>query len=354
MKKIFILLGVSISLFGFKIIEISQKQQDDLGIKVQKTITVDSITLGPYNAKVTLDKKDIISIGSNVDAVVKDIYVAKLEHVKKGQKLLSLESNELLNLQEKYIKALIESENIQTNYQRDEKLQKQGIISDKKFLESLEKKQSSDLIVKLSANELLSSGFSVDMLNRIQKNHQPIMKINILAPKDALIDKIDVNIGEKVESNRSMLRIFADGDRYIELSIPVKVIENISLGDKCVFDSYIAKVTAIGNIVNDESQSVNVRAKIQNSKNIMINRVYSANIEKKVSNTLKIKKTALVFVDNKSYVFKKVKNGFEVVGVEIIKEGPVCYVVNSGLKAGDVLAVSSTSALLNAMEDKDE
>ncbi|MCW9027023.1 MAG: efflux RND transporter periplasmic adaptor subunit, partial [Thiovulaceae bacterium] len=178
MKKIFILLVVGLSLFGSQVIKISQEQQDDLGINIQKTITIDSINLGPYNAKVTLDKKDIISIGSNVDAVIKDIFVRKLEHIKKGQKLLSLKSNELLNLQEKYIKALIDSKNIQKNYLRDEKLQQQGIISNKKFLESLQKKQSSDLVVRLSANELLSSGFSDDMLKRIQKNYQPIMKIN--------------------------------------------------------------------------------------------------------------------------------------------------------------------------------
>ncbi|MCW8837704.1 MAG: efflux RND transporter periplasmic adaptor subunit [Thiovulaceae bacterium] len=354
MKKIFILLVVGLSLFGSQVIKISQEQQDDLGINIQKTITIDSINLGPYNAKVTLDKKDIISIGSNVDAVIKDIFVRKLEHIKKGQKLLSLKSNELLNLQEKYIKALIDSKNIQKNYLRDEKLQQQGIISNKKFLESLQKKQSSDLVVRLSANELLSSGFSDDMLKRIQKNYQPIMKINILSPRDGVIDDIDVNIGEKVESNRSMMHIYADGNRYIELSIPVKVVASLSIGDKCVFDSFSAKIVAIGNIVNNESQSVNVRAKIQNSENIMINRVYSSNIEKNVSNALKIKKSALVFVDNKSYVFKKIKDGFEVVNVEIIKEGPVCYIIHSDLKAGDALAVSSTSALLNAMEADDE
>jgi len=354
MKKIFTLLVVSLSLFGAQIIEISKKQQDDLGIKTQEVKIVDFITVGPYNGIVTLDKRDIISIGSTVDAVVKNIYVRKLEHLKKGEKLISLKSNELLNLQEKYIKALIESKNIDKNYERNTKLQEGGIVSQKKLLESLQAKQSIDLRVKLSANELLASGFSKNMLQRLQQNHQPIMAINILAPRDGIVDNIDVNIGEKVESNRSMMRIFADGKRFIELSVPVKAIGNISVGDKCTFDSYSATITAIGNVVNSESQSVQVRAMIDSAKDIMINRVYLVEIRKKINGAVKIKKSALVFEDSKGYVFKKVANGFEVVSVNIIKEGPACYIVDAKLKAGDALAVSSTSALLGAMESEDE
>ncbi|EDZ63422.1 secretion protein HlyD [Sulfurimonas gotlandica GD1] len=354
MKKLFTLLVVSLSLFGAQIIEISKKQQADLGVKTQEVTIVDSITVGPYNGIVALDKRDVISIGSTVEAVVTNIYVRKLDHVKKGEKLLTLKSNELLNLQEKYIKALIESKNIDKNYERNQKLQNEGIISHKKLLESFQEKQSIDLRVKLSANELLASGLSVEMLQRIQKNYQPIMQINILAPRDGIINKIDVNIGETVESNRSMMSIFADGKRFLELSVPVKSINNISIGDKCLFSSYSATITAIGNVVNSESQSVQVRAMIDSAKDIMINRIYSVEITKKISGAVKIKKSGLVFEENSSYVFKKVASGFEVVSVTIIKEGPSCYIVNSDLKAGDALAVSSTSALLGAMETPDE
>ena len=354
MKKIFTLLIYSLSLFATQTIEISKKQQDDLGVKTQEVTIIDSISIGPYNGVVTLDKRDIISIGSTVDAVVKNIYVRKLGHVKKGEKLLSLSSKELLNFQEKYIKALIESENINKNYERNKKLQEEGIISYKKLLESLQAKQSIDLRVKLGANELLESGFNKNLLLRLQKSYQPIMQINILAPRDGIINKIGVTVGEKVESNRSMMSIYADGKRFIELSVPVKAIKNISIGNKSLFDIYNAQITAIGNVVNTESQSVQVRAVINNAKNIMINRVYSVLITKKIDGAVKIKKSALVFQEDDSYVFKRVATGFEVVNVSIIKEGAVCYIVDANLKEGDALAVSSTSALLSAMEFNDE
>jgi len=92
MKKIFTLLAVSLSLFGAQIIEITKQQQNDLGVKTQVVTSIDSISVGPYNAIVTLDKRDIISVGSSVDAVVKNIYVRKLDHVKKGEKIFTIYS----------------------------------------------------------------------------------------------------------------------------------------------------------------------------------------------------------------------------------------------------------------------
>ncbi|MEA2091617.1 MAG: efflux RND transporter periplasmic adaptor subunit [Campylobacterota bacterium] len=354
MKILISVLAFGILLFASQVIEVSKKQQDDLGVKTQKIASVSTVSFGPYNGIVVLDKRDIISIGSNVDSVVKNIYVRKLEHVKKGQKLLTLVSNELLSIQQKYIQALIESENIDKHYLRNQKLQANGIVSYKKLLDSLQDKQSADLRVRLSANELLASGFSKAMLKRVQNSHQPIMQINIIAPRDALINKIDVNIGEKVESNRSMMSIYASGKRFIELSVPLKAAEMISIGDRCEFSSYSAKITTIGNIVNSTSQSVQVRAEIDNAKNIMINRVYRVDIYKNSRDSLKIKKSALVYKEGIAYVFKKITTGFEVINVEIIDEDSSDYIIKADLKEGDELAVSSTSALLSATDSLDE
>jgi hypothetical protein len=131
-------------------------------------------------------------------------------------------------------------------------------------------------------------------------------------------------------------------------------VENLSIGDKCIFESFDADIVSIGNIVNENSQTIDVRAIINNHQDIMINRIYPIYIKKAVDGILKIKKSALVYSKNQPFVFKKVDGGFEVVSVDVIKEGPVCYVVDSSLKVGDSLAVTATSALLSAMEDGDE
>ncbi|MBU1658681.1 efflux RND transporter periplasmic adaptor subunit [bacterium] len=353
--KIFIsILACAIALFGGNIIKVSQKQQVDLGIKTQEVTKMETISLSPYNGVVVLDKKDVISISSNLESVVENIFVRKFDSIKKGQKLLTLRSNALLNLQKEYIEALITSQNIDKDYERDLRLQSDGIISSKKLLISQKDKQNSDLRVKLGANQLLSSGFDTSMLAKIQTTHLPIAEIHIFAPRDGVIHKIEANIGEVISTGRSIIEMNADGKRFIELSVPVNIIEDISLGDICSFSTYTAKITAIGNVVNSSSQSVQVRALIDNGTDIMINRIYQVVISKNISGAFKIKKSALVFNENNAYIFKKVAEGFEVQGVKIISEGPVCYIIKADLKETDEVAVSSTSALLSAMESENE
>ena len=354
MKKIISLILITLSLNASQTIKITAEQQSDLGVKTQKVTMVDSISFTPYNGRVMMDKKDVISVSSNIESIVKEIYVSDFEQVKKGQKLLTLKSNALLSLQRDYIESIIESQSASQNYTRDMKLESDGIISTKKLLASKKLKSSSALRVTLNENQLITNGFTLSMLKKLRETHKVILEQDVYASKDGVVYKIDVNVGEYVQSDRMMMGIYANGKRFIELSVPVKIVEQVSIGDKCTFSKYSATIIAIGNVVNESSQSVQVRAEINNSEGVMINRVYGVKIHKGVTGAVKIKKGALVFQENSSYVFKQVDSGFEVVSVKIISEGPVCYIVRAELNEGDKLAVTSTAALLSGMDSEDE
>ena len=255
---------------------------------------------------------------------------------------------------EQLFKAVLELKTATQNLNRDLKLEADGIISNKRLQESIKRKLSLDARVNLHGSQLLTNGFTKKMLQQVQTSLQPIVEQDVYASKSGVVYKVDVNVGEFVQAEHMLMGIYADAKRYIELSVPVKEIQNISLGDKALFSKYSATIIAIGNVVNISSQSVQVRAEIQNAQDIMINRVYGVKIEKSVKDAVKVKKSALVFVQNKAYVFKKVSDGFEVISVKIISEGPVCYVIKGDIKPGDNLAVSATAALLSAMETDDE
>lgn len=348
-----LLLACAVAMAG-QTIQMTAKQSKDLGVRTQEVTKIDNITYGPYSGVVVLDKKDIISIGANLESVVKNIYVRKFQEVKKGEKLLTLKSNALLHLQKEYIEALIESENINETYERNLKLKEEGIISSKKLALSKKEKSNADLQIKLSKNYLLASGLDAAMLKKIENSHMPITQITKYARQAGIIYEINVNVGEVVSPDKSMMTLYGNGKRFIELSVPVKMIENISISDTCTFGTFKASVTSIGRVVNNASQSVEVRALIEDSTNIIINRVYDVKIEQKIQDAVKIKKSALVYEGTNTLVFKKVSNGYEVIRVVIISEGPTCYIVRGALSIGDNLAVTSTSALLSGMEEGDE
>ena len=354
MKKLMILILVALNVNATQMIKITDKQQQDLGVKTQKVIEIQSIELTPYNGTVVLDKKDTISISSNIESIVKEIYISDFEHVQRGQKLLTLKSNALLDIQREYIESLMQNQSALRDYRRDVKLEASGIISKKRLFNSIKLKNSAFISVKLNENQLLTNGLTKKSLQKIRITSQPIVEQDIYAPKDGVVHTINVSIGEYVPSEKMMVGIYGNGKRHIELSVPVQVVEGVSIGDLCTFSHYRAKVVAIGNVVDVASQSVRVRAEVENSEGIMINRIYGVKIHKKVQDAVKIKKSTLVFVDGESFVFKKVSIGFEVISVAIISEGSVCYIIKAELHEGDLLAVTSTAALLSAMESEDE
>lgn len=344
----------SVVLFCGELIKITQTQQEDLGVRTQSVTEINNIKYGPYSGVVVLDKKGVILLSSNIESIVEAIHVRELEHVKKGQKLITLKSNALLSVQQTYIEALLEQESSDANYKRNVKLQKQGIISSKKLFASKKTKKSNDLKVNLMKAKLLTNGFTNTMLKKLKKDNLPIHHITKYARRDGVIHNVNVNIGEYVSAEHKMIEIYADGERFIEITVPVKNLKNISLGDAVSFSTFHANVSAIGNVVHNSSQSSIVRASIKNSQNIMINRIYETKISKEITEAYKIKKTALVYRENRPLIFKKVVSGFEVLDVQVIREGPTCYIVKAQLQDSDELAASSTSALLSAMDIEDE
>lgn len=345
---------LSLNLFALENITISKDQQQDLGVRTQSVSSIDTIAYGPYTGIVSLDKKDIIYISSNLESIVDRIHVRELEHVKKGDKLITLKSNALLNEQQNYIQALLDQGSSNANYIRNIKLNEQGIISSKKLLESKKIKRSNDLQVTSTRTQLITNGFTSSMLKKIRIDNKPIYTITKFASRDGIVNEINVNVGEYILAEHKMLEVYADGKRFIEVTVPVKHVENVNIGDKITFSTFNARVGVISNIVNAKSQSVIIKAEIQNPQKIMINRIYEAKIDKKVDGVFKVTKSALVFKKNKSFVFKQTDSGFEVIEVKIIREGPTCYVVEANLSVSDLVAASSTSALLSAMEDSDE
>ena len=354
MRLLINLLLAGATAFASQNIEISPKQQSDLGIKVQEITVIDNVAYGPFNALAVLDRKDILSLGANVDAVVKEIYVGKFASVKKGEKLITLKSNALLEIQREYIDALIQNQNSVKDYERNAKLEKEGIISKKIFLVSQQLRRSSDLRVELSASQLLSNGFTKAMLQKLSQTHKPIEEVTLYSTINATIFEINVNSGEYVQADKNLMLLYGDGARYLELDVPVDVAQNLVLGDTVVFASKEATIVAISDIADPKNQSVKVRARIEDKNGVFINKVYSADIFKNVPAAFKVKKSSLVLSENKPYIFKQTPSGFEVLPVTIISEREQCYIINADLHAGESVAATSTAALLSAMEALDE
>ncbi|MBN2815816.1 MAG: efflux RND transporter periplasmic adaptor subunit [Campylobacterales bacterium] len=335
-------------------IKMSQEQKDSLGIKIQEAVEISKIALSSYNGQVTQSQKDTLEISFAHDVIVEEIYIEKLSKVKKGEKLLRISSPLLIALQNEYIQAYLEVQNSVKTYERDKLLYENGVIANKRLLTT--KREYESLLAKQFSleKELVVRGLSQKQIAGILESRSVIASQNIYAGQDGYIYGLYVSVGSHVDAGVSLLKMYVNGKQYIDINVPLRVATTLSLEDSCIFEDYKAKIVAISNVVDVDSQTLLVRAEILNPDGVLINGIYEVILLKSVQSAVKVKKSALVFVGEQAYVFKETTSGFEVIAVKIVQEGPVCYVIESTLHSGDKLAASATAALLGAMEEEDE
>lgn len=355
MNKLSIFLVLCVSFLDARLIEMDAIQTKNLGIQTQQATEAQSITMPPLNAQVLLAPKDIITITPRVEAVIEDVYVKKSEKVKKGEKLFSLRSKELLELQQEYLSLFLEYQNKKQNFQRDTKLYEMGVIAQKRLLLTKQEFSQSKLLFESWQNKLLESGFDQKMLTDVQQTLTPLRVIDYYAPRAGEIYGFYANAGKSVAGNDKIVELYADAERYIEFEVPLWVLEFLSLGDICSFEGYEAKIVAMSEIVNKTSQSITVRALVQNPQDIRVHTIYQVRFEAKAKGKFfRLTKSALVFSKQDAFVFKKVAKGFVPLKVKLVSEDETHYTVKADLTNTDELAVRSTAALLSAMEEEDE
>ncbi|MBE0499626.1 MAG: efflux RND transporter periplasmic adaptor subunit [Campylobacterales bacterium] len=354
MKKLISLALFVLGLQAGQNIAVTQEQQKSLGLKTSQVVSAKSLSFGPFNGRVSLDKKDLISLGFGLDAIVEEIYVRQYQRVEEGEKLLSVSSYALLDLQNDYLSVLLEEENLAEILARDTKLFSKGLISQKRLSKARKESSESSLKRQHLKNKLLLAGFTPVALKSLEKERISKRRLDIFSPKAGVINAIESNVGAFVQAQQPLLSLYADGKRYLEIVLPLRAAALLKAGDLCTFEGHSASITYVSNLVDPSSQSLQARALIEETDEVLINTVYEVRVVKKIEKAFVITKSSLVFHENSPRIFKKTAHGFEGLSAEIIFEDANSYTIKADLKEGDALASSATSALLGAMEGENE
>lgn len=358
MKKIVLLISMLSVIFGAELIEMSQDEIAALGVQTQRVKSAPALQIGSFNAKLSLGKNDEIVIDAKFEGVVEKIYVQNYAVVKKNQPLLRIKSAALLMLQKEYVEQNLALKTAKKNYKRDKKLEQRGVISQKRLLQSKMSYKKELAAFETLQERLRLSGFTHAEIEHIAKSAEVSGSIDIVAPKSGEILELGVMRGEFVQPSTPLLHLYAEGEFFLDISLPVERSDEVSLEDIALFEGMEARVVSISNIVDASSQSLIVRAKLpserNNKKRYQLGRIYDVVLQKSQTQGVRVEKSSLVYKEAKPLVFKRHERGFVAVDVEILSEQHVYYIVGAPLQEGDELALSATAALLSAMEAEDE
>lgn len=328
---------------------ISQEQYGNLGITTGPLEPIENIPVLFVPAKVVIPPNQDFIVSSMQAGIISKLNVSIGDHVTKGQVLAVMNSAELLALQRQYLQSISELRLARAIFQRDKKMLDEGIIAGKRWEES----KSRFNITNSSANEakqlLQIAGMSDRAIQQLANSRRLSSQLDIVAFADGIMLESMAVLGARVD-NQSILFRQANIDRlWVEIKMPQERLADIKLGDlvKIVGTSVTAKISLLGQSVDQNNQTVLVRALIENSQTEVRpgQNVNTQIINQEHQSAFLVPNEALSQHKGQAYIFVSNDQGFLVAPVSILGKQDAATIVTGKLTGKEQVALRGGVAL---------
>lgn len=300
--QIFILLFIFFPLLisGCKENQVKQSEKPKQELKTTKPSKEYAKILKVFPATVSFEPDGVVGVVPQISGKVEAIYVKVGDTVKKGQVLAKLKALDTTDIQSSYYSVktqLIEAKRI---YELNKKLFEVGAIS---------------------KNELIASETNLKQLEYTLKGLEEKQKMlgianfsdnYIRSPIDGVVYEISTTIGSVVtpDSQNPVVKI-VNRDRFLVIAnVYEKDMGLINKDDevKIVLSNdgknfKTGKVLYVSDVLDPDTRTVKVYIKPQSTEGLKANMFVSVNIEKVLEGVLAVNKRAILFKDNKFFVF---------------------------------------------------
>lgn len=298
---------------------------------VGKFITTFGATLGEFNhyfevyGNVESDKSAIIYAESA--GVVRQISVKEGQEVKKGQKMVSLDTQII----DRNIDEVRTSLNLATTlYEKQKKLWDQNVGSELQYLEAKNRKES-----------LESSLATLEE----QRN-----KSTVHAPFTGVVDKVYPKVGEMAGGQSPIIRIVNLKEVYINADVSERYVTSIKKDDMVTVianrtDTIESSISQIGSFINASNRTFEIRVDIKETlTSARPNSLVVLKINDYKDSDAVIIPSSIIMQDGtgRNYVFLVTKNekGQDVAAKTLVDIGPSYEgktVIENGVNPGDVV-----------------
>lgn len=202
------------------------------------------------------------TVNAFMGGYVKDFPLLVGDQVKKGQRLLTLENLEFLQLQQDYLETRQKMSYLKSEYERQEQLYKEKINSQKVFLKAQNDYENIKIKYQGLRQRLMAIQINPDQLN--SENMKSTAQIE--SPISGSITRVFVNTGSYVDPSDPIMEIVNASHLHLEIQIFEKDAIRIEKGQEIRFrvpeysnKTYQAEVHLIGKSI-DEDRTVQVHA----------------------------------------------------------------------------------------------
>jgi cobalt-zinc-cadmium efflux system membrane fusion protein len=331
-------------------ISISEVQLDNLGIKIGALTANQKIPLLNAPGKVVIPPANEYIVSTAQAGLINKLNVSIGDKVSKGQQLATINSPGLLALQRQYLKASSDQQLAYTSFQRDRKLLKQGVISERRWQQT-QTQYHGTVAEANEARQLLEiSGMSGQAIKTLRKSRKLTPTLSVLAPIDGVVLERMSTVGKRIDILEPLYRIANLNQLWLEIHIPHERINHISLGDSILIENSTAtaRISLLGQSVDPVNQSILARAVIEMTKTIDIRVGQTVNtrvVQTSNRPAYKVANVAIARSQGQAYIFVRTESGFIVEAVDILGKDGKNSIITGDLHGDENIAVRGAVAL---------
>ncbi len=204
-------------------------------------------------------------------ARISQIHIKIGDWVKKGQRLVTLQSEEVGNAKSEFYKAQADHELARVNHERQQRLFDRGVGAQKDLLTAEADLKVAQANLDAAEKKLHVLGFSEQEVSTITESHQINPIISLYAPIAGKIIQNNAVLGSMIDQETEILVLMDPTILWTDAEIYEKDISKIRLEMTVTLnvpaypgETFSGKITYIGDVLKEDTRTITVRAEVEN------------------------------------------------------------------------------------------
>lgn len=294
-------------------------------------------------------------------ARISEIHVRVGDWVKPGQKLVTLQSEEVGKAKSEFYKAAADHELAESNHERDKRLFDRGVSAQKNMLTSDAELKVAEANLNAAEKKLHLLGFTEAEVRAIAETHQINPTITLFAPIAGKVIQNNAVLGGIIDQSTEILTILDPRLLWVDAEIYERDIAAVRIGQGVEVsvpaypaEAFAGIISYISDILKESTRTITVRTEVEN-KDFKLKPGMFASIRISLNHqtqALVLPETAVLDDQDHKMIFIKKDGKFIPRHVDIgIKDNGYLEIL-SGVQAGDEVVTRGNYQLRSKLFDE--
>jgi len=330
-------------------IELTQEDAIKLGVQFESVRSINDAMGIELPAQVIAPLDEGSHAYSLVDGVISDWRASSGDRVLEGEIIARIASNVAGDLQAQWLDADASLSAARLEASRSERLFENGVIAERRLQQvqlALAHAESREASNRRALEQL---GFDASSIDRLAESKANLGYALLRAPREGLLVHRARSVGEPVAVGDKIAEFQSSSAKWVSVILPAALADTLGNSTKLSLMPTGETLTLRERdySIDPLTQTIELYAEFDTEVNYPLGSLIDVFVLPSESGVL-VPASAIVYTEGNNYVYVKTVNGVTPRQLDLIPIGRD-YLVHSGLRAGEQIAVSGT-ALLKGMQ----